>query len=364
MTGNTALAAGIPFPVLARMSGVARMERDHRPGELNLKSCELLNQSVLDWQAGKIAALGGDLVVRYPLTTTARAATAAAYDREPGSVLLTPGTDHAIQLVAEALGAPAGRIVIADPWFDGWTRGATRFGVRLDSVPAEPGVAPTVEPLIGRMRSGAPCVVVLTQPDGISGHSFSAAELSELSAAAAAHGSVLVIDTCYIAFTDEGDVGLGGIDRHPHVIRINSFSKCFGLAGARVGAVFAAAPVADYLSRWNAESLVNGIGLYLLTEALRDRSFFAGVYQEVRQARTGLARSVPPLMPGWLPRPSQANFVAFDVPAGTGGEAVARLRWAGIRTKPLTEIAGFLDGVRIAAPSAQAVRRVISAFSD
>lgn len=360
---NTTPASKIPFPIATRMYGMARMDRDHRAEGLNLKSCELLNQSVLDWQARKISVLGGELIVQYPMTATAKAAIAAAYSRERESVLLTPGTDYAIQFVTEALGAPAGRIVIADPRFGGWTHAATRFGVRIDSVPMELDASLGVKPLIGRMRSGDPCIVVITHPDGVSGHGFSAAELTELSAAAAAHGSLLVIDTCYIAFSDEGEAGLGGIDRHPHVIRVNGFSKCFGLAGARVGAIFAAAPIADYLSRWNVETHVNGIGLYLLTEALRDRSFFAGVYQEVREARACLARSVPALMPGWLPYPSQASFVVFDVPDGTGRGAVARLRSAGIRTKLLTELPGFVGGVRIATPSAHAVQRVISALS-
>lgn len=360
---DTILAPKIPFPVVTRMYGMTRMGRDHRPEGLNLKSCELINQSVLDWQARKISVLDGELIVQYPMTSVARAAIAEVYARGRESVLLTPGTDYAIQFITEALGAPAGRIVIADPRFGGWTHAATRFGVRIDSVPTELGAGLGVEPLVGRMRSGDPCVVVITHPDGISGQGFSAAELTELSAAVAAHGSLLVIDTCYIAFSDEGDAGLGGIDRQPHVIRVSGFSKCFGLAGARVGAIFAAAPIADYLSRWNAETHVNGIGLYLLTEALRDRPFFAGVYQEVREARTRLARSAPALMPGWLPRPSQASFVAFDVPDGTGRGAVAQLRSAGIRIKSLTGLPGFVDGVRIATPSAHAAQRVIATLS-
>jgi len=350
------------FPGLAYMKHAPRLQRDHRPGELNLKSCELLHPGVLSWQAANIARLEPRDFVQYPLSGSALAGIAEAYRRSPQSVLLTPGTDYAIQLLTEAIGVPAGRVVIANPHFDGWDRAALRFQVPLDEVTAREGKPVAVQSLVERMRSGPPGLVVVTQPDSITGHLYPAGEMAALSAAAAHHGSVVVIDTCYLAFSDDGEESLAGIDRHPHALRINSFSKCFGLAGARVGAVLAAESVIDYLSGWNSASLVSGPAQRLLIEALRDPAFFTGIYREIRSARGHLTEAVPQVRSKWQARTSHANFVAFDVPLGEGVSAAGQLREAGIRIKCLTGVAGFRDGVRIATPSAESVDRVLSAL--
>jgi histidinol-phosphate aminotransferase len=342
------------FPTQRAMWRLPSRQRPHQPDVLNLKSCELLQPRVLDWFQERLTALRASEIVAYPTTQAAIGAVAGYCDRPTNEVMLSPGTDHAIRVVCEALCAPAGRLVIADPHFDGWSRYATQYGFRLHAV-AMPDHSPmTVAALVDAMHDGGQAVVVLTQPDGITGQLYGRDEVAELAAAVEAHGSVLVLDTCYLAFADGG---ASTITTGRNVVRINSFSKSFGLAGARVGAVLADPPMLDYLARWSAEGMISGLSLRLLILALDDPATFDAAWNEVRVARGVLEAGLAE----WRSRPSGANFVAFDLPPDDARDVHASLLSSGIRTRLLSGLPGFPGGIRISSPSLVAVDRVLAA---
>ncbi|MFF2807130.1 aminotransferase class I/II-fold pyridoxal phosphate-dependent enzyme [Streptomyces sp. NPDC058000] len=346
------------FPTAAAVWDLEPRSRNHVAGQLNLKSCELLHPAVARWHADQLGRLAPATVVEYPLTGPSRDAVAAHFGQDPARVLLTPGSDHAIHLVCEALVAPAGRLVIARPHFDSWTRCAARLGFRLDSVDMPHRAPMAVTSLIERLLSGPPSVLVITQPDSITGQLHTRAELTQAVTAAHRHGSVVVIDTCYLAYADDREATLRGLEAWDNVLRINSFSKSHGLAGARVGAVLAQASVIDYLARWAPDGMLSHVSLALLERALAEPAVFRTARAEVRTARAALARGVQRALPGWSARSTQANFVAFDAEHDDATRVHTALLAGGIRTRLLSGVPGFSGGLRVATPSLSAVRRV------
>ncbi|MFI0898199.1 pyridoxal phosphate-dependent aminotransferase [Streptomyces sp. NPDC020983] len=345
------------------VDAVARPQRGHLPGHLNLKSCELLSPAVGELHARTLRDLDPSAVVEYPLVDEVRRTVAERFGRSPEDVLLTPGTDHAIQLVCEAFVRPAGRLVIASPHFDAWTRACVRLGTEVDAEPQPHGGTVGVGPLIARMRAKGPCVVAVTQPDSITGHCYRREEIAELSSAAADHGSLLVVDTCYLAFDESGEQTVAALAGEGHALRIQGFSKSFGLAGARVGAVLGDESLIDHLARWNVEGMVSGPALALLAGALRAPGVFTAAYAEVAAARELLSSGLAQAEPGCVARPSAANFVAFDAPEETAARITFTLAAAGIRIRSLNGLEGFAGGVRIATPSLAAVRSVLGALA-
>ncbi|MFB7629970.1 aminotransferase class I/II-fold pyridoxal phosphate-dependent enzyme [Streptomyces sp. NPDC056149] len=352
------------FPTAAGVWDLAPRSRNHVAGQLNLKSCELLHPAVAQWHADRLGKLSSATAVEYPLTDPYRDAVAAHFGQDPARVLLTPGSDHAIQLVCEALAAPAGRLVIARPHFDSWSRCATRFGFRLDGVDMPHRAPMAVTSLIDRLLSGPPSVLVITQPDSITGQLYTRAQLTQAVAAAHRHGSVVVIDTCYLAYADDEESTLQGLQTWDNVLRINSFSKSHGLAGARLGAVLAQPSVIDYLARWAPDGMLSHASLALLEHALAEPAVFHTARAEVRTARAALARGVEETLPGWSARPTQANFVAFDAEPDDAARVCAALLADGIRTRLLNAEPGFSGGLRIATPSLAAVRRVTDTLTN
>jgi histidinol-phosphate aminotransferase len=353
------------FPMLERMLTADAGDRRQEAGQLNLKSCELLHPKVLAWVSQALATIDPAAIVCYPNTDQAIQQIAISFDRAFDSVTLTPGTEQAIHLVVESLGVPSGRLLVATPRFDGWDRAAVRFDVPLTNIPMADGEVVAADQLIDRMRLSGPCVVVLTQPDGVTGKVLPRDDVINLAGAVAEHGSLLVIDTCYLPFVHGESTGVPEVQCNPSVIRIQSFSKCLGLAGGRIGAIFASAEITKYLRRWRQERLISGVSLALLQQALQNGDFFDTIYADVRAARSRLALELPQLLPGWTPIASQASFVAFRGPARP--ERGALMRIAGlaesVRTKSLREFPGFNDGLRIATPSRAAVDTVLKTLA-
>ena len=109
----------------------------------------------------------------------------------------------------------------------------------------------------------------------------------------------LVVDEAYGEYAGETAVPL--LD--DGVIVIRTFSKAFGLAGARIGYLLAAADVASKLRARHAPAPVSTLSVALALAALRNPPDVAPVIAE----RERLARELRTL--GYEPLPSRANFL-------------------------------------------------------
>ncbi|GAA1972827.1 aminotransferase class I/II-fold pyridoxal phosphate-dependent enzyme [Kitasatospora viridis] len=350
-------------PRVAAAADVPRYVRVRRPGEVNLKTCELLLPSVARFHTAALRTLDAADVLAYPGFEPAYEQVAAHFRVPPETLLLTPGSDPAIALLARAH-AP-GRLVLHTPNFEGWERYARLYGLATDAVPPRPDGRFDTGDLLAALHRGAPALVVLTTPHGHTGQVHDAAELTALARGVAEHGSLLVLDTCYLAFTEGGEELVRPLLGQPHVVRVNGFSKSHGLAGARVAALVAHPETADYLARFNPESPLSGTALALLRAALADPAFFAATWAEVRRLRELLAEQVVKALPGWRARPSGANFVAFDaVDRAAADAAYSGLMDRHIRTRNLSGLPGTPAAARIAVADEPVIARVAAALAE
>ena len=113
----------------------------------------------------------------------------------------------------------------------------------------------------------------------------------------------LVVDEAYYEYA--GETAAGSID--DGVIVIRTFSKAFGLAGARIGFLLAAADTAAELSSWQTPAPCSTLSVALALAALRTPPDM----QPLREERERLASELHAL--GFDPLPSHANFVFVPV---------------------------------------------------
>lgn len=114
----------------------------------------------------------------------------------------------------------------------------------------------------------------------------------------------LVVDEAYGEYAGETAVPL--LD--DRVIVLRTFSKAFGLAGARIGYLLAAAGIASELRARQAPAPVSTLSVALALAALRNPPDVAPVVAERERLATEL-RSL-----GYAPLPSHANFVFVPAP--------------------------------------------------
>ncbi|MFJ4656822.1 aminotransferase class I/II-fold pyridoxal phosphate-dependent enzyme [Nocardia sp. NPDC088792] len=353
----TEIAIESPFTA-AGFGGAYRSTRSRRPGEVNLKSCGLLHPSAAEFHAATLRRIDPIEILTYPVLAETYALVARQLGVDADLLVLTPGSDPGLGLLLRAF-PRAERIVLHTPNFGGWSKFARIAGRTLDQVlPAESGEFRLAD-LTERMRQGAPAFVVVTQPHSYTGQVHAAAELEELAEEVGRHGSLLVLDTAYLAFTEGGEELVRGVVGRPHVVRVNSFSKSHGLSGARIAALALHPERAGHVFDLDPEAPVSGVALALLRAALAEPELFATIQADVRRLRGVFATLIEDSMPGWRARPSGGNFVAFDVPEpATAAGAYEYLNEHAIITRDLSGLPGMPAAVRIAIGDEPTVHRV------
>ena len=122
-------------------------------------------------------------------------------------------------------------------------------------------------------------------------------------------GCLLVLDEAYLDFAPAGTAP--AIDAHdPRVIRMRTFSKGYGLAGARVGYAMAAPQLIAAFDK-----IRNHFGMTRMAQAgalaaLEDQDWLAHVVAETARGRAEIARIAA--QAGLSTLPSATNFVAVD----------------------------------------------------
>ncbi|HZE93977.1 MAG TPA: histidinol-phosphate transaminase [Gemmatimonadales bacterium] len=253
----------------------------------------------------ELAALGPDLLRRYPDATAVEAALAARLGVDPERVVVTAGADEALDRICRAYSGPDRPVLLPEPTFDMLERFAALASAPLVRVPWITDAFP-IDEVLARLdkRMG---VVVIVSPNNPTGGVASRDEVRRIAAAAAE--SIVLIDQAYVEYADV-DIGPAVLDL-ANVVLVRTMSKAWGLAGCRVGYAVGSPRVIAVLRAAGGPYPVAGPSLALALSQLRrgDASLCAHVSQ-VRTERARLrellcARDVDA-------RASQANFVFAD----------------------------------------------------
>lgn len=342
------------------LGGMFRGNRTRRPGEVNLKSCGLLHPRAAEFHAATLSRIDPIDVLSYPVYDETYALAAEYLGVNTDMLVLTSGSDPGLQLLVRAFPA-AERIVLHTPNFEGWSKFAAIAGRTLDPVPPSADTGEfAITDLLDKLRQGPPAFVVLTQPHSYTGQVHGATEIEELADEVGRHGSLLVLDTAYLAFTEGGEDLVRGVVGLPQVVRVNSFSKSHGLSGARIAALALHPTRANNLFDLDPEATISGVSLALLRAALVEPTLFGAIQAEVRRLRELFAALIDESPFGWRARPSGGNFVTFDAPEpGAIADAHAYLHQHGVITRDLSGLPGLDAAIRIAVADETIMFRVV-----
>lgn len=164
------------------------------------------------------------------------------------------------------------------------------------------------EALIAKAAEVDARLIYLSNPDNPMGSYLPGAELAAALDDLPA-GTVLVLDEAYIECAPP-DAHLPVSFDDPRIIRLRTFSKAYGLAGARVGYALGAA---EFIAAF--DKVRNHFGMNRASQAgalaaLGDQAWLRSVQARVVAARLRIAEIARTY--GLHPLPSAANFVAID----------------------------------------------------
>ncbi|HEU4826218.1 MAG TPA: aminotransferase class I/II-fold pyridoxal phosphate-dependent enzyme, partial [Dongiaceae bacterium] len=121
--------------------------------------------------------------------------------------------------------------------------------------------------------------------------------------------SLLCLDEAYCEFAPAGTTPPIDI-ANPQVIRFRTFSKAYGMAGARIGYAIGEAGVIKSFDKIRNHFGVNRIAQAGALAALEDEGHLQWVLDEVRASRARIASIAR--ASGLAPLPSATNFVTVD----------------------------------------------------
>ncbi|MEZ5812637.1 MAG: threonine-phosphate decarboxylase CobD [Rhizobiaceae bacterium] len=183
---------------------------------------------------------------------------AAAYEaRSPDHVVVSPGTQPLLPLIAGL--RPAGLARILGPTYSEHGRCAALAGHRVETVP-DPA-------LLAEADLG-----VVVNPNNPDGRLIEADDLRTLAQDLERHGGLLLVDEAFMDVAPQGhslagDLGAGNI------VVLKSFGKFYGLAGLRLSFAIATEAVADRLRAALGPWPVSGPALEYGLCALADRDW-------------------------------------------------------------------------------------------
>ncbi len=271
--------------------------------------------------AMRVMADRGHEVALYsdPTHTELRDALATAWHRPPAHFIVAEGIEGLLGLFVRAcvdLGDVAVTSRGAYPSFDYYVHGC---GGRLVHVPYFPSGANDLDGLAKAARRHDAKLLYLANPDNPTGGLLPPSEIRTLIERVPA-SCLLLLDEAYAEFAAAACV-LPSETSWPNLVRMRTFSKLYGLAGARVGFAVADPKLLESLDRIRQHFAVSKLSQEMALAALEDHTFIAWVLARTAEGREhyrALAERI-----GFATLPSAANFVAFDLGDAARAKAVA-----------------------------------------
>jgi histidinol-phosphate aminotransferase len=302
----------------------------------------------------KLQQLSAEGLTVYPEREPVERIVAQHLGVESNQVILTNGVDEAIHLMACAFLDEGDEAMICTPTFFMYDVSIGMMTSGLVKVQTDDSLEFPFERVLATITPRTK-LIIIASPNNPTGATVSREHL--LAIAAAAPQAVLMVDEAYFHFF--GDTVLPDIADVPNLIVARTFSKAYGLASLRIGALFANARLVGFLRKVSSPYNVNGLALAVLPEALADTEYLNWYITQVHQGRERVFATLRELnVRTW---PSAANFVLMDI-GPRHKELCARMRERGVLLRDRSADPGCDGYVRITVGVEEHVTRGIEAL--
>ena len=236
-----------------------------------------------------------------------RSALAAHLDLKPDHIVVGEGIDGLLGYLVRLFVGPGDAVVTSDGAYPTFNYHVAGFGGTLHKVPYKAD-REDLGALLKRAAETHAKLVYFANPDNPMGTWYDAAEV-EAHLEQIPSGTVLVLDEAYIETAPKGTAPQ--IDPNdPRVIRMRTFSKAYGLAGARVGYAIGHPELVSAFNKVRNHFGVNRMAQAGALAALADQTYVTDVIAKIAGARDDIAAIAR--ANGLIPLPSATNFVTID----------------------------------------------------
>lgn len=241
---------------------------------------------------------------------TVREALAKELDIPEKNILVAAGGDHVITLMCLAFVNEGEEVITGHPSFKTYEQGTALAGGKLIRIPLTKELAFDLEAMADAINEKTK-MIFLCNPNNPTGTIVRRKAVEEFLAKVPSH-CIVVFDEAYFEYVSDPDYpnGLDYVRQGKNVMVLRTFSKLYGLAGARVGYGIAPDHLMDVYARTLPPFPVGRVAQAGAVAALEDTEFVARVLDENARGREYLCAQFDRL--GLKYAESHANFIFVD----------------------------------------------------
>ena len=285
----------IQLPDVEKIIKLSSNENPHGPSPMARK--EMMN------------AVNGSNRYPWDVTTKLREQVAALTGHTKDHIVVGAGSSELLGLTAVWAALKKGNAIAPDPTFRLWMPAARKTGLDIKLVPLNEKKETDLQRMKDAMNEETK-LVYLCNPGNPTGTIIPANDL-ELFIKEVAPKAIVLLDEAYTEFSNEPSMA-HLVNDYPNLVIAKTFSKIYGMAGARVGYALAHPSTIKQLNElqpW-ANAGASAVSLAGALAALQDKSFI-----EFCKKENALAKSIfyKALEHQGIPYiPSHTSFVYFD----------------------------------------------------
>lgn len=242
-----------------------------------------------------------------PESAELRAALAVHHGCTPENIMVGEGIDGLLGYLVRLMVTDGDAVVTSAGAYPTFNYHVAGFGGTVHAVPYT-GDFEDPAALFAMAAKVDAKLVYLANPDNPMGSHHSGAVIATAMEALPAD-TLLILDEAYVECAPEGTALPLPFD-DPRVVRMRTFSKAYGLAGARVGYALGAPALIDAFNKVRNHFGMNRAAQAGALAALGDHGYLTQVLEQIALARSTIERIARDN--GLTPLPSATNFVTID----------------------------------------------------
>ncbi|HMI80204.1 MAG TPA: histidinol-phosphate transaminase, partial [Solirubrobacterales bacterium] len=296
-----------------------------------------------------------------PDATLLRRRLAERYETEPGRIAVGNGSCEILLAAAEALCEPGAEIVYAWPAFSMYPYLPALTGAREVRVPLAEGDVHDLDAMAAEVTAATQLLIVCNPNNPTATH-VPAAEIVAFCERIPAHVTV-ILDEAYVEFQthDDPDATLDLLGDFPNLVVLRTFSKCYGLAGLRVGYAIGSAGFRAAVDAVRQPFSVNALAQAAGAEAILHQDDVRRRVESTIAARLTVEEGLRDL--GLGTSDTQANFSWIDLGDADEAEVVAGLAAQEIAVRPGKALGGP-GHIRVSYGTAEENERFLRVLSE
>ncbi len=236
-----------------------------------------------------------------------RAALAAFHNVGIDNVVVGEGIDGLLGLTCMMFLSPGETVVTTDGAYPTFNFHVLAHGGRLVKVPMRDD-REDLPALIEAAKRDKAKILYVSNPNNPMGSWWPAQDISRL-IAELPEKTLLILDEAYCDTAPSGTTPPLDMT-NAQVVRYRTFSKAYGLAGARIGYALGHADVIQAFDKVRNHYGINRVGQLGALAALADQTYLADAVARIVRARDRISEVAR--ANGLAPLPSATNFVAID----------------------------------------------------